>query len=144
MVSTKQKTSSPPIADQQILLFDGVCNLCNGFVQFVLTRDKNATFAFASLQSELGRQLLQQYRLSADLKTVVLVKDDRAYTKSDVPLLVGQALGGVWAIARLGWLFPKFFRDGVYDLIAANRYRLFGKQEACMLPRPEWKNRFLA
>jgi len=78
------------------------------------------------------------------LKTVVLVKGNKAYTKSDVPLMVGQALGRGWGIARLGWLFPKFFRDGVYDLLAANRYRLFGKQEACMLPRPEWKNRFLA
>ena len=113
-------------------------------MQFVITRDDKGTYSFASLQSDIGQQLLQQYQLPDELKTVVLISGNKAYTKSDVPLMVGQTLGGVWSIARLGWIFPKFFRDAVYNLIANNRYKLFGKTEACMLPRPEWKKRFLA
>jgi len=128
---------------QQILLFDGVCNLCNKFVQFVIRRDAEEKFAFASLQSELGQQLLCHFQLSINLKTVVLIDKDKAYTQSDVPLKVGQALGGWMRIAWLAWLVPKFLRNLVYGFIAANRYRLFGKQEHCMLPRPEWRHRFL-
>ena len=128
---------------KQILLFDGVCNLCNSFVQFVLERDTDEQFVFASLQSDVGQQLLDYYQLSNKLKTVVLIKNHIAYTQSDVPLKVGQSLGGWMNIVRVGWLVPKFIRDALYVLVAANRYRLFGKQEQCMLPRPEWERRFL-
>jgi len=128
---------------QQILLFDGVCNLCNNFVQFVIKRDTKEKFVFASLQSEFGQQLLHHFQLSTHLKTVVLINQGKAYTQSDVPIKVAQALGGWMKISLLAWLIPKFLRDLMYDFIAANRYRLFGKQEHCMLPRPEWKQRFL-
>ena len=77
------------------------------------------------------------------LSSVVLISKNKAYLQSDVPLMVGQTLGGIWSIARLGWIVPKFLRDIVYNFIAKNRYRWFGKEEACMLPRPEWKTRFL-
>jgi len=128
---------------QQILLFDGVCNLCNNFVQFVIKRDVKGKFVFASLQSEIGQRLLHHFQLSTHLKTVVLIDKDKAYTQSDVPLKVGQALGGWMKVSLLAWLIPKFVRNLIYDFIAANRYRLFGKQEQCILPRPEWKQRFL-
>ncbi len=145
MTAPKEHIITPnPFIDKEILLFDGVCNLCHGFVQFVITRDAKAVYSFASLQSDLGQQLLQQFQLEEDLKSVILISGNKAYTKSDVPLMVGQTLGGVWSIARLGWIIPKFLRDAVYSLIANNRYKLFGKTEACMLPRPEWKKRFLA
>jgi len=144
MTAPKEHITPNSFIDKEVLLFDGVCNLCNGFVQFVITRDQKETYSFASLQSDIGQQLLQQFQLSEDLKTVVLISGNKAYTKSDVPLMVGQTLGGIWSIVRLGWIFPKFLRDAVYNLIANNRYKLFGKTEACMLPRPEWKKRFLA
>ena len=128
---------------QQILLYDGVCNLCNGFVQFVLKRDEEEKFIFAALQSEIGQQLLQHFQLSLQLETVVLIDKEIAYTQSDVPLKVGQALGGWMKIAFIGWLLPKVIRNAIYDFIAANRYRIFGKEEQCMLPKPEWKRRFL-
>ena len=128
---------------QQILLYDGVCNLCNGFVQFVLKRDKEEKFLFAALQSKIGQQLLQYFQLSLQLETVVLIDRDTAYTQSDVPLKVGQTLGGWMKIAFIGWLFPKIIRNGIYDFIAANRYRIFGKKDQCMMPKPEWKWRFL-
>ena len=146
-----EKTTDKEILDllaqltegQQILLYDGVCNLCNGFVQFVLKRDKEEKFLFAALQSKIGQQLLQYFQLSSQLETVVLIDKDTAYTQSDVPLKVGQALGGWMKIAFIGWIFPKVFRNGIYDFIAANRYRIFGKKDQCMLPKPEWKRRFL-
>lgn len=134
----------PQLANKQILLFDGVCNLCNGFVQFVITRDTEEVYSFASLQSDIGQQLLQQYHIADDLSSVILIANNKAYTQSDVPLRVGQTLGGLWSIARLGWIVPKFIRDFVYNFIAKNRYRWFGKEETCMLPQPKWKKRFLS
>ena len=131
------------LSGKSILLFDGVCNMCNDFVQFVLKRDKKGQFVFASLQSAAGQKILDQYQLSKDLKTVVLVDKEKAYTKSDVALIIGQRLGGWLRIAYLGWFIPRFIRDGIYKTIAANRYRIFGKKEECMLPKPEWRNRFL-
>lgn len=131
------------LANKQILLFDGVCNLCNGFVQFVLKNDSQEIFVFAALQSTVGQQLLEQYNLAKTLRTVVLIDKDKAYTQADVSLKVGQALGGWMSVALLGWFIPKFIRNGLYNFIAANRYRFFGKQEQCMLPKPAWRQRFL-
>lgn len=131
----------PP--DKQIILFDGVCNLCDRFVQFVLLRDKEEKFVFASLQSLIGQELLCEYNLENNLNTVVLINDRKAYTHSDVAIRVGQTLGGWLKITYLFYLVPKFFRDSIYNWIAANRYRLFGKQDHCMMPDPAWKNRFL-
>jgi len=142
-MTSDTKLDASQLANRQILLFDGVCNLCNGFVQFVITRDTKGVYSFASLQSDIGQQLLQKYQIKDDLTSVVLISNNKAYSHSDVPLMVGQTLGGVWSIARLGWVIPKFLRDIGYNFIANNRYRFFGKEEACMLPRPEWKNRFI-
>jgi predicted DCC family thiol-disulfide oxidoreductase YuxK len=126
------------------LLFDGVCNLCNGFVQFVIRRDPQALVHFASLQSETGQALLEKYGLPTDeINTVVLIKDDQVYTRSAVPLTLMPALGWQWQWMRLGWILPRPIRDGLYDWVAANRYRWFGQREACMIPTPDLKARFL-
>lgn len=126
-----------------ILLFDGVCNLCDKFVQFVLRHDHQQLFVFASLQSPIGQELLKEYKLDQGLTTVVLIRDRKAYTHSDVALKVGYSLGGWLKIVYLCYLIPKFIRDIIYNWIAANRYQFFGKQDQCMMPKAEWKTRFL-
>jgi predicted DCC family thiol-disulfide oxidoreductase YuxK len=125
-----------------VLLFDGVCNLCNSVVQFVLTHDKNAAVRFASQQSAFGQRTMLERGLSG-IEGVVLLEGERVYTHSDAAL---RLLG--YLPAPLGWLsglhvIPRGLREIVYRLIARNRYRLFGKRKACFLPRPEWKARFL-
>ena len=127
-----------------ILLFDGVCNLCNGVVQFIITRDHKAIFRFASLQSDIGQSLLIQYGLPIDeINTIVLIENGQAYTHSTAALKMASHLGIFWIWTKLLWLFPAFFRDWVYSGVAKNRYRWFGKQETCLLPKAEWKGRFL-
>ncbi len=128
-----------------IILFDGVCNLCNGAVQYVIKRDRKGQFKFASLQSDLGQKLLAQSGLPKDhLKSFVYINNDAIYTRSDAALKVARQLKGV-----VKWLYPfivlpKFIRDAVYELIARNRYRLFGKREACMIPAPGLQDRFVS
>ena len=127
-----------------ILLFDGVCNLCNASVQWILTRDPRGKFRFAALQSETGQVLLQRFGLDqAHFDSVVLVEGDRIFLHSDAPLEIARRLGGFWTLAYGLKIIPRFLRDAVYNWIARNRYRWFGRREACMLPRPEWKERFL-
>lgn len=128
-----------------ILFFDGHCNLCSGSVQWFLTRDKAAVLRFASLQSDLAKDLLPKAGVDPEqLSSLVLYVDGKAWTKSDGALRAGQLTGGIYrTIGAIGLLFPRFLRDGVYDLIAANRYRWFGRHEACWLPKPEWKERFV-
>lgn len=127
-----------------VLLFDGVCNLCNASVQWVLEHDKKAVFRFAALQSEAGQAELRRFGLdTATFNSVVLVDGDHIFTQSDAAIEVAIRLGGFWALARFLKIIPRFLRDGVYNWIARNRYRWFGKKEQCMLPRAEWKRRFL-
>jgi predicted DCC family thiol-disulfide oxidoreductase YuxK len=127
-----------------ILLFDGVCNLCNASVQWVLLRDKKGVFRFAALQSEAGQAILKKHGLDTEtFNSVVLADGDRLFTRSDAPLEVAVRLGGAWRLLGVFKIIPRFIRDGIYDWIARNRYRWFGKQEQCMLPRAEWKGRFL-
>lgn len=126
------------------VLFDGVCNLCNASVQFIVRRDPTGRFRFASLQSEAGRRLLEEHRLPTDeLSTVVVVADGRAYTRSDAALRVARGLGGAWPALAALRLVPRPLRDAVYGLVARNRYRWFGRREACMLPTAEERSRFL-
>ncbi len=132
------KTNSP------VLLFDGVCNLCNGFVQFIIKRDKNAKFKFASLQSEIGQEYLKQHHLETEVfESFVYLKNDKFYQKSTAALTLFKDLGGAWVLMYVLMIFPRFIRDFFYNLIARNRYKMFGKRESCMLPSPELKNRFL-
>lgn len=126
-----------------IILFDGVCNLCNGSVQFIIKRDKEAKFRFASLQSEAGRKILEQFHLPLDtFNSFVLYQDDKIYTRSTAALRVFSQLKGWKWVGALSYV-PRFIRDGVYNLIARNRYRWFGKKDVCMIPTPELKSRFL-
>lgn len=130
--------------NQKIILFDGVCNLCNGSVQFVLKRDRDGVFKFASLQSDFGGGILTRYGLPTDdYNSFVLVEGDRIYTKSTAALRVARNLGGFWNLLYGLIVIPSVLRDAVYGFIARNRYRWFGKRESCMIPQPEWKSRFL-
>lgn len=133
-----------PDIKSPILLFDGVCNLCNASVQWVLKRDRKGIFKFAALQSETGQRLLQQFGFSQEnFDTVVLVDGEKVFTRSDAPLEIARRLGGFWSLFFVFKIIPRFLRDAVYNWVARNRYRWFGRKEECMLPRPEWKNRFL-
>lgn len=127
-----------------ILLFDGVCNLCNGSVQFILKRDPQARFRFASLQSEVGRSLMSEHGLDPDaLSSVVVVEDGRVWQESSAALRITRHLPGLWKLLRVFLVIPRPLRDAVYRLIARNRYRWFGKSETCWLPTPDLKARFL-
>ena len=126
------------------ILFDGVCNLCNGLVQFVIRRDPAGRFQFAALQSESGQALLKQHGLrTRDFDTFVYIRNGIAHTQSTAGLLVMLDLGGGWKLLYPLMFVPRFIRDAVYRVIAQNRYRVFGKQESCMIPTPELKSRFL-
>jgi predicted DCC family thiol-disulfide oxidoreductase YuxK len=128
-----------------IILFDGVCNLCNGAVQFVIAHDPQEKFLFASLQSEAGQQLLKQYQLPlTEFTSFVLIQQNKLYTKSTAALQVAKQITGAWSCLYLFIIVPRFIRDAVYNWIAQNRYRWFGKKDACMIPTPELKARFLS
>ena len=126
------------------ILFDGVCNLCSGFVVFTIKRDSGAKFKFASLQSEHGEKLQKEFGLDPnDIKTMVLVENDRVYLKSDAALRIFRQLDGLWSLLYYLIVFPKPLRNYVYDVVAKNRYRWFGKKDECMVPTPELEKRFL-
>lgn len=127
-----------------IVLFDGVCNLCNAFVQFIIQRDPDAVFRFSPLQSEIGQSLLKEAGLpTSELSTVILYNKGVFYTHSDVALQVVRHLPGFWSLLYSLRIIPKSIRDVIYDWVAQNRYRWFGKQESCMMPTPELQKRFL-
>jgi predicted DCC family thiol-disulfide oxidoreductase YuxK len=127
-----------------LILFDGVCNLCNGFVGFIVDRDPAGFFHFASLQSDYGRAALENHSLpSGALDSVVLVQGGRVHVRSDAVLRIARHLGGGWPLLAAFRIVPRPIRDFVYDWVAANRYQWFGRQEACMLPTPELLGRFL-
>lgn len=130
--------------ERSVILFDGVCNLCNGAVQFVIRRDKNKNFAFASLQSDGGRQLLLEHgQLLNNAGSFVLIEHGQAYLRSEGALRVIKKLNFPWSLLYVFKIIPLFMRDFVYNLVAKNRYKWFGKQEMCMTPTPELKSRFL-
>jgi len=133
-----------PQVKSPVLLFDGVCNLCNGAVQWVLLRDRRGVFRFAALQSDTGQAMLRQFGFAAeDFDTVVLIDGDRVFTRSDAALEVVRRIGGFWPVLYAFKIIPRPIRDAVYNWVARNRYRWFGRQEQCMLPRKEWMSRFV-
>lgn len=135
----------PPTDEHPILLFDGVCNLCDSLVQFVVERDAGATFRFASLQSPVGQALLEEYDLPTDgFDTFVLIEDDAAYTKSEGGLRAVRHFDGLYPLLGYFLAVPRPIRDRVYDFVASNRYSWFGKKDACMLPSEGVEERFLA
>jgi predicted DCC family thiol-disulfide oxidoreductase YuxK len=128
----------------EVVLFDGVCNLCNGAVLFIIKRDRAAKFSFASLQSEYGQVQLKKFGLPVnELNTIFLIKGGKFFKKSDAALEITRGMSGLWPAFYVSKIVPKFIRDATYDWIAKNRYRWFGKQETCMIPTPELKGRFL-
>ena len=133
--------SSPTPA---VLLFDGVCNLCNAGVNFLLNHDPAGHFKFAALQSEAGQGLLAGCKLPTDeFKSFVLVEDGRCYQRSEAALRVARRLPGAWRLLYGFILLPTPLRDALYDLVARNRYRWFGRRDTCRLPTPELRARFL-
>jgi predicted DCC family thiol-disulfide oxidoreductase YuxK len=131
--------------DKKIILFDGVCNLCNGAVQWIIRRDGRDIFRFASLQSEFGQELTRSRQIDTDrVDSIILIDPGVAYyIKSDAALEIARDLKGYRIFpALLGWI-PKGARDAVYDLVARNRYRIFGKRQQCMVPTADLKDKFL-
>lgn len=127
-----------------VILFDGVCNLCNTSVQWVLKRDRKGQFRFAALQSDTGQRLLERFGQSREsFDTVLLLDGDQLFTRSDAAIEITRRLGRPWSWLALLRRMPKHWRDAMYDWIARRRYRWFGRRETCMLPRPEWKDRFV-
>ncbi|WP_181304978.1 thiol-disulfide oxidoreductase DCC family protein [Rufibacter sp. XAAS-G3-1] len=127
------------------ILFDGVCNLCNGFVQFVINHDPKSYFRFASLQSEAGQEVLSTHGLpTGHFKSVLLVENGQLYTRSAAALRIVRRLSEGWSLLYALVLVPPFLRDPLYDWVSRNRYRWFGRQESCMLPTPALKARFLS
>ena len=130
---------------KKIILFDGVCNLCNGVIQFVIKRDKKDVFRYAALQSELGEQLTKQRGIdTSKVDSIVLIEPGMAYfIKSDAALEIAGDLKGLWPVFKIFKWIPTSFRNLVYDFIARNRYRWFGRKDQCMIPTPELQAKFL-
>ncbi len=130
---------------KKIVLFDGVCNLCNRTVQFVIKQDKKDEFRFTALQGDIGKQLVKERHIDTDtVDSIILIEPGIAYhTKSTAALKIGASFGGAWKLLGILLLIPKGLRDIVYDFVARNRYKWYGKKEACMVPTPEIKAKFL-
>ena len=127
------------------ILFDGVCNFCNGSVNFIIEHDPEGYFKFAPLQSEIGQKLLEENGIDKTVTdSVVLIEDGKAYVRTTAALRIARKLSGAWRWFYGFIVVPAFFRDIFYKLFAKYRYKMFGKQEACMMPTPEIRSRFLA
>ena len=127
-----------------IILFDGVCNYCNSIVNFIIRQDKQKKFFFAPLQSKAGQQLLLEYQLPhVNFDSFVLIDQNKAWLRSTASLQVFKKLPWYWKWTQIFWAVPAFLRDAVYNLVARNRYKWFGKKESCMIPTPELRARFL-
>lgn len=127
-----------------VILFDGVCNLCNASVQFIINRDPSAKFRFTSLQSQAGQTLLTKFNLSAEnLYSVIVVDQDKVYDRSRAALEIARRLNGLWPMLYGFIIVPPFIRNFVYDWISRNRYRWFGVRQECMMPTPNMKSRFI-
>ncbi|QQS30342.1 MAG: thiol-disulfide oxidoreductase DCC family protein [Sphingobacteriales bacterium] len=129
---------------ERIVLFDGVCNLCNSSVQFIIDRDTEGKFKFTSLQSNTGIALMEKFGVSTtNFDTFLLIENNRIYSKSTAALRVVRNLDGLWKLGYAFIVIPAFLRDAVYGFVARNRYRWFGREESCRIPTPELKHRFL-
>lgn len=130
--------------NKKIILFDGVCNFCNDVINKIIAKDTKNVFVFASLQSEIGQKILKHIGLSNDLDTIVLYEPGIAYyVKSDAAIEIAKQIGGIYSLLRIGNLLPRRLRNLTYDYIARNRYKWYGKKDACMIPTPEMKAKFL-
>ena len=126
-----------------VILFDGECHFCDRSVQFIIKRDPNGRYLFASLQSDIGRELLKKHRVSAHIDSLVLIEDGHYYVKSTAALRICRNLTAMWKIMHTLIIIPAPIRDFFYDVFAKNRYKWFGKKDQCELPSPDIKKRFL-
>ena len=131
--------------NKKIVLFDGVCNLCNEAIQRIIKHDKKDIFRFASLQSDFGKKLIEERGLDPEeLDSIMLIEPGVAYyRKSTAALEISRDLSGGYSLLKNFLFLPENLRDGIYDFIASNRYKWFGKKEQCMIPTPELKSKFL-
>ena len=130
--------------DRPLIVFDGICHLCTGFVRFVIRRDREALFQFLPAQSPRGEALYARLGLkSGDWDSNLLVQNGRVYTELDAFIEIARRFGGLWRLMPILYVIPRPMRDWLYNRIARNRYRWFGKRAACYLPAPEWAARFL-
>lgn len=131
-------------APNPVVLYDGVCNLCNNSVKFIIQHDRAAKFRFAPMQEPAGKALLKQYGLeNIDMSTFVLIKEGKAYLRSTAWMEIVRELDGAWPILSVFRIVPPFVRDGAYNFIGSNRYKWFGKHDTCMVPTEDTKRRFL-
>jgi len=129
---------------KSIIIFDGVCNFCNKSVNFIIKRDLKSTFLFTPNQSLKAQELLKRYNLSdASLDTLILVKNDKCYVKSEAVFEIIKELSAFWYLFGIFRVFPLGIRDNFYDFISKNRYSFFGKRDVCMMPNEQFKKRFL-
>jgi predicted DCC family thiol-disulfide oxidoreductase YuxK len=127
-----------------LVLFDGICNLCNSSVQFIIKHDKKDKFRFASLQSDFGISQVENYQVDTKkIDSFIYIYKNKAFTRSSAALKIARQLDGAWPVFYIMIIIPRFLRDWIYNYIAKNRYRWFGKKESCMIPNPELKSRFL-
>ena len=131
--------------NKKIILFDGVCNLCNNSVLKVIKNDKKNTFLFTALQSKTGQEIIDHLKIDiSKIDSIILYEPKVSYDiKSTAALKIMNHFGGLWKLTQICWIFPEGFRNLVYDYIAKNRYKWFGKKESCMIPTPELKAKFL-
>ena len=130
--------------NHNIILFDGVCNFCNFWVNFVIKRDKNNTYKFAAMQSESGQQLLKIFNLNTShFDTFVLIVNNKTFTKSTAALMISKNLKSFIKLLYLLIILPRSIRDFFYDLVAKNRYKFFGKRDFCMIPTKKEQHKFL-
>jgi len=131
-------------SNKLLILFDGVCNLCNSSIQFIIKRDTKNHFVFASLQSKIAQEILTSFGEDPQkLDSIVLFENGKLYKKSTAALRIAKKLKGFWKSLYMFMIVPKFIRNLVYSIIAKNRYKWFGKQESCWLPNPDLKAKFL-
>lgn len=139
-----------PPEDQRVVLYDGLCGMCDGVVQFLLRHDQRDAFRFAPQQAGIAQQILARHNLDpSTIETIRVIENlnspqERVFTKSDAILGIAEGLGGIWKVARVARLLPRFLRDACYDLVAHNRYRIFGRRTECRVPTPEEQRKFLA
>ena len=131
--------------NKKIILFDGICNLCNSAVAIVIKQDKKNTFLFAAIQSKKGKEIIDYLEIDiAKIDSIILYEPGVSYeVKSTAALKIMNDFGQFWQLTKLFWVFPKGFRNQVYDFIAKNRYKWFGKKESCMIPTKDLKAKFL-
>lgn len=131
--------------NESIIIFDGVCNFCNGVVNFILVRDKKDIFRFAANQSEAAKQILLENNipLETEISTVFLFENGKLYQKSTAALRIARKLPFAWNLCYIGIIIPAFLRNVIYDFIAKNRYKWFGKKESCRVPSPAERGKFL-